>query len=163
VLDRKMTLPLGEGAAEAGTGRVDGVDRIVHDDVESGVRPVIHRDYLGYCPGADLRGMRWGSARSHFSRWTGCSTWLSRNSPTSLRGILFRRRLCRTRTRNGIQLYVERRLAAPLQRPEGRLVVRGEDTPQGAAISLLLANILVNDTRGMAREYLAVSFERYWR
>jgi RNA-directed DNA polymerase len=56
---------------------------------------------------------------------------------------------------------VECGLAAPLQRPEGRLVVRGRDTPQGAAISLLLANILVNYTRGMAREYLAVSFERY--
>jgi RNA-directed DNA polymerase len=60
-------------------------------------------------------------------------------------------------------LYVRRWLAAPIQQPDGSLVERNRGTPQGSAISPLLANLFMHyafDT-WMAREFPSTSFERY--
>jgi RNA-directed DNA polymerase len=62
-----------------------------------------------------------------------------------------------------VLLYVQRWLKAPLQRPDGTLVARDRGSPQGSAISPLLANLFMHyafDT-WMAREFPAVRFERY--
>ena len=62
-----------------------------------------------------------------------------------------------------ILLYVERWLKAPLQREDGTLVERDRGSPQGSAISPLLANLFLHyafDT-WMAREFPRVGFERY--
>jgi len=62
-----------------------------------------------------------------------------------------------------ILLYVQRWLTAPLQRPDGALVARDRGTPQGSAISPLLANLFMHyafDT-WMAREHPDLRFERY--
>jgi len=60
-------------------------------------------------------------------------------------------------------LYVERWLKAPLQREDGSLVERDRGTPQGSAISPLLANMFLHYAfdAWMAREYAGVRFERY--
>ena len=62
-----------------------------------------------------------------------------------------------------ILLYVERWLKAPLQREDGSLVERDRGTPQGSAISPLLANMFMHYAfdAWMAREFPAVQFERY--
>ena len=62
-----------------------------------------------------------------------------------------------------ILLYVERWLKAPLQREDGTLVERDRGTPQGSAISPLLANMFLHYAfdAWMAREYPGVRFERY--
>jgi RNA-directed DNA polymerase len=62
-----------------------------------------------------------------------------------------------------ILLYVERWLKAPLQLEDGSLVERDRGTPQGSAISPLLANMFLHHAfdAWMAREYPAVQFERY--
>jgi RNA-directed DNA polymerase len=62
-----------------------------------------------------------------------------------------------------ILLYVERWLKAPLQRGDGTLVERDRGTPQGSAISPLLANLFMHYAfdAWMAREFPAVPFERY--
>jgi len=62
-----------------------------------------------------------------------------------------------------ILLYVERWLKAPLQRQDGTLVARDRGTPQGSAISPLLANLFMHYAfdAWMARQYPAVRFERY--
>ena len=62
-----------------------------------------------------------------------------------------------------ILLYVQRWLQAPLQRQDGTLVARDRGTPQGSAISPLLANIFLHYAfdAWMSREYPAVPFERY--
>jgi RNA-directed DNA polymerase len=62
-----------------------------------------------------------------------------------------------------ILLYVERWLKAPLQRPDGSLVERDRGTPQGSAISPLLANMFLHYAfdAWMAREFPAIRFERY--
>jgi len=62
-----------------------------------------------------------------------------------------------------VLLYVERWLKAPLDEGDGDLKERDRGTPQGSAISPLLANLYLHyalDT-WMAREFPAVPFERY--
>jgi len=62
-----------------------------------------------------------------------------------------------------ILLYVERWLKAPLQRQDGTLVARDRGTPQGSAISPLLANVFMHYAfdAWMVREFPSIRFERY--
>jgi RNA-directed DNA polymerase len=62
-----------------------------------------------------------------------------------------------------VLLYVQRWLKAPLQREAGILVPRDRGTPQGSAISPLLANLFLHYAfdRWLMREFPSVSFERY--
>src|SRR3954464_12095940 len=62
-----------------------------------------------------------------------------------------------------ILLYVQRWLQAPLQQRDGTLVIRDRGTPQGSAISPLLANLFMHYAfdAWMVREFSAVQFERY--
>jgi RNA-directed DNA polymerase len=62
-----------------------------------------------------------------------------------------------------VVLYVRRWLTAPLQRPDGTLEQRERGTPQGSAVSPILANLFMHyafDT-WMARKFPTVAFERY--
>jgi retron-type reverse transcriptase len=62
-----------------------------------------------------------------------------------------------------VLLYVKRWLQAPLQLPDGTLQQRDRGTPQGSAVSPVLANLFLHyafDT-WMVREYPTVRFERY--
>jgi RNA-directed DNA polymerase len=62
-----------------------------------------------------------------------------------------------------VLLYVKRWLAAPLQRPDGTLVERSRGTPQGSAISPVLANLFMHYAfdSWMAREVPGCPWERY--
>jgi group II intron reverse transcriptase/maturase len=62
-----------------------------------------------------------------------------------------------------VVLYVRRWLRAPLQLPDGTLQERGRGTPQGSAVSPVLANLFLHYAfdAWMAREFPAVRFERY--
>ena len=62
-----------------------------------------------------------------------------------------------------IVLYVKRWLAAPMQRVDGSLVTRDRGTPQGSAVSPVLANLFLHYAfdSWMAREFPDVEFERY--
>jgi RNA-directed DNA polymerase len=62
-----------------------------------------------------------------------------------------------------VLLYVTRWLQAPLQRRNGELVARDRGTPQGSAISPLLANLFMHYAfdRWMARKFPSLGFERY--
>jgi RNA-directed DNA polymerase len=62
-----------------------------------------------------------------------------------------------------VLLYVERWLKAPLQLPDGTLRERDRGTPQGSAVSPVLANLFLHYAfdRWMAKNFPAVPFERY--
>jgi RNA-directed DNA polymerase len=62
-----------------------------------------------------------------------------------------------------VVLYVKRWLAAPLQLPDGSLQERDRGTPQGSAISPVLANLFMHYVfdKWLEREFPAVEFERY--
>jgi RNA-directed DNA polymerase len=68
-----------------------------------------------------------------------------------------------THEQRWIVLYVKRWLAAPIVMPDGRTQARDKGTPQGSAISPVLANLFMHyafDT-WLEREFPAVRFERY--
>ncbi|WP_307857303.1 group II intron reverse transcriptase/maturase [Mycobacterium sp. SM1] len=62
-----------------------------------------------------------------------------------------------------VLLYVRRWLTAPLQRQDGELIERDRGTPQGSAISPLLANLFLHYAfdAWMVREHPELQFERY--
>ncbi len=62
-----------------------------------------------------------------------------------------------------VLLYVTRWLAAPLQYPDGTIVQREKGTPQGSAVSPILANLFMHYAFDlwMAREFPDCPFERY--
>ena len=62
-----------------------------------------------------------------------------------------------------VLLYVERWLKAPLQLPGGTLQERGKGTPQGSAVSPVLANLFLHYAFDMflEAEFPTVDFERY--
>ena len=62
-----------------------------------------------------------------------------------------------------VLLYVKRWLAAPMQHPDGTLVERDKGTPQGSAVSPVLANLFMHFAFDlwMAREFPGCPFERY--
>ena len=62
-----------------------------------------------------------------------------------------------------ISVYVGRWLTAPIQKLDGVLVSRDRGTPQGSAISPLLANLFMHYVfdRWMAEQYSTLGFERY--
>jgi RNA-directed DNA polymerase len=62
-----------------------------------------------------------------------------------------------------VLLYVKRWLAAPLQYPDGTLVERDKGTPQGSAVSPVLANLFLHYAfdQWIARNFPGCPFERY--
>ena len=62
-----------------------------------------------------------------------------------------------------VLLYVRRWLVAPTQQPDGTLVARERGTPQGSAISPLLANLFLHYALDvwLRRTFPGVPFERY--
>ncbi len=62
-----------------------------------------------------------------------------------------------------VLLYVKRWLKAPLQMPDGALRDRDRGTPQGSAVSPVLANLFLHYAMDswLEQEFPAVEFERY--
>ncbi len=62
-----------------------------------------------------------------------------------------------------VVLYVRRWLKAPMQLPDGRLAERDRGTPQGSAVSPVLANLFMHYAFDLwlGREFPAVEFERF--
>lgn len=62
-----------------------------------------------------------------------------------------------------VVLYVRRWLKAPIRMPDGQVVERDRGTPQGSAVSPVLANLSMHYAfdSWLEREFPAVEFERY--
>jgi RNA-directed DNA polymerase len=68
-----------------------------------------------------------------------------------------------THEQRWIVLYVRRWLAAPIVMPDGQVAERDKGTPQGSAISPVIANLFMHYAFDLwlEREFPAVRFERY--
>ena len=153
-----------------GSSRMLGVptvaDRIaqtvVRSYLEPEVEPVFHPGSYGYRPGRSALDAV-GVCRERCWR----SDWVLdldiRSFFDSVPWQLVLKAVARHTDQRWILLYVERWLKAPLQLEDGTLVERERGTPQGSAISPLLANMFLHYAfdAWMARQYPTVRFERY--
>jgi RNA-directed DNA polymerase len=135
---------------------------VVRTYLEPEVEPIFHPDSYGYRPGrsaldavAACRQRSWKTdwvidldIRAFFDSIDHDLLLKAVSKHTNLRWVL---------------LYVRRWLIAPLQREDGTLVPRDRGTPQGSAISPVLANLFLHYAFDvwMAKQFPAVRFERY--
>ncbi|MFL5883109.1 MAG: group II intron reverse transcriptase/maturase [Actinomycetota bacterium] len=135
---------------------------VVRMYLEPEVEPVFHPDSYGYRPG---RSALDAVAACRQRCWR--TDWVIdldiRAFFDSVPWDLVLKVVAHHTDQRWILLYVERWLKAPLQRQDGTLVARDRGTPQGSAISPLLANLFMHYAfdAWMARRYPAVRFERY--
>jgi RNA-directed DNA polymerase len=156
--------PGGKGVRVLGVPTV--ADRIAQTVVrlylEPGVEPSFHPDSYGYRPGRSaLDAVAVCRERCWRTDWV-----IDLDVKAFFDSVpwdLVVRAVARHTDQRWILLYVTRWLKAPLQQQDGTLVTRDRGTPQGSAISPLLANLFLHYAfdAWMAREFPAISFERY--
>lgn len=130
--------------------------------LEPKVEPIFHNDSYGYRPG---RSAKQALERCRERCWK--KDWvidldIAKFFDTISHELIMRAVRKHTQLR-WLRLYVERWLEAPLQKEDGELVAREQGSPQGSAISPLLANLFMHYCfdSWMTREFPKVSFERY--
>jgi RNA-directed DNA polymerase len=156
--------PQGRGVRILGVPTV--ADRVAQSVVamvlEPEVEPVFHPDSYGYRP---RRSALDALAVCRERCWR--SDWVIdidiRGFFDNLDHDLVLKAVAHHTGQRWILLYVERWLKAPLQQDGGVLVARDRGSPQGSAISPLLANLFMHYAfdAWMAREFPGVAFERY--
>jgi RNA-directed DNA polymerase len=156
--------PGGRGVRVLGVPTV--ADRIAQTVVamalEPGVEQVFHPDSYGYRPGRSALDAV-AACRQRCWRIDWVLDIDIRGFFDNLDHDLVLKAVGRHTDQRWVLLYVARWLKAPLQRPDGSLVARDRGSPQGSAISPLLANLFMHyafDT-WMAREHPGIRFERY--
>jgi len=130
--------------------------------LEPGVEPLFHPDSYGYRPGrSGLDAVAICRQRCWKFDWV--AEFDIRSFFDSVDHDLMMRAVSRHTDLRWVLLYVERWLKAPFQQVDGTLVERERGTPQGSAISPLLANIFLHYAfdRWMTREFPDVAFERF--
>jgi RNA-directed DNA polymerase len=163
---RAVEIPKKSGSGVRVLGVPTVADRIAQTVaamyLEPKVEPMFHADSYGYRPG---RSAHQALERCRERCWR--SDWVIDldikaffdNIPHSL--IL--RAVAKHTQLKWLLLYVKRWLEAPLKREDGTLVERDRGSPQGSAISPLMANLFMHYAfdSWMAREFPAIGFERY--
>jgi RNA-directed DNA polymerase len=130
--------------------------------LESEVEPVFHPDSYGYRPGRSAHdALRVCRQRCWKYNWV--IDLDLRAFFDSLDHSLVLKAVAHHTNLRWILLYVERWLKAPLQLENGTLKPRDRGSPQGSAISPVLANLFLHYALDMwlVREFPAVPFERY--
>jgi RNA-directed DNA polymerase len=130
--------------------------------LEREVEPIFHPDSYGYRPGRSaLDAVGRCRERCWRNDWVvDCDV---RAFFDSVDHSLMLKAVERHTDQRWILLYVTRWLQAPIQQPDGTLVARDRGTPQGSAISPVLANLYLHYAFDMwlSRTFPAVTFERY--
>ena len=163
---RAVEIPKAGGVGVRVLGVPTVSDRIAQTVVrlylEPVVEPLFHPDSYGYRPGRSALDAV-GVCRERC--WS--SDWVIdldiRAFFDSLDHDLVLRAVAKHTDLAWVLLYVRRWLQAPLQTRDGTLVTRDRGTPQGSAISPLLANLFLHYAfdRWLTREFPSVAFERY--
>ena len=162
---RAVEIPKRDGSSRT-LGIPTVADRIAQTVVrlylEPSVEPVFHEDSYGYRPGRSAHdALRVCRERCWRADWV-----LDMDIQKFFDSVpwdLTLKAVAHHTDLRWILLYVERWLKAPLQRKDGSQVERDRGTPQGSAISPLLANMFLHYAfdAWMTREFSEVQFERY--
>jgi len=135
---------------------------VVATYLEPQVEPIFHPDSYGYRPGRSALDAV-GTCRLRCQKTDWVIDLDIRSFFDSIDHDLLLRAVSKHTEVAWVLLYVRRWLVAPLQKEDGSLVERDRGTPQGSAISPLLANIFLHhvfDT-WMAEQFPDICFERY--
>lgn len=164
VLAVEIPKPHGGGTRILGVPSV--ADRVAQTVVarrlEVKVEPIFHPDSYGYRPGRSaLHAVDVCRKRCWKNDWV-----IDLDIPKffdSVRWDLVVKAVEAHTDDRWVVLYVRRWLRAPLQLPDGTLRQRDRGTPQGSAVSPVLANLFLHYAfdAWMAREFPGVPFERY--
>jgi RNA-directed DNA polymerase len=163
---RAVEIPKKDGRGVRTLGVPTVADRVAQTVaylyLEPEVEPVFHPDSYGYRPRRSALDAV-GRCRERCWRYDWAIDLDLRSFFDSLDHGLVLRSVAHHTDLRWILLYVERWLKAPLRREDGTLQARDRGSPQGSAISPVLANIFLHYALDMwlAREFPAVPFERY--
>ena len=135
---------------------------VVAAHLEKRVEPVFHPDSYGYRPGRSALDAV-GACRERCWKYDWVIDLDIRKFFDSVRWDLVVKAVEAHTDARWVVLYVKRWLAAPLQLPDGTLQQRDRGTPQGSAVSPVLANLFMHYAFDLwlTREFPLVKFERY--
>jgi RNA-directed DNA polymerase len=155
---------------KAGGVRVLGVptvaDRIAQTVVraylEPDVEPIFHPDSYGYRPGRSALDAV-GACRQRCWKYDFVIDLDLKAFFDTIPHDLLLKAVSKHTDLPWVVLYITRWLVAPLEKDDGTLLQRDRGTPQGSAISPLLANLFLHYAfdRWMARSFPGCPFERY--
>ena len=163
---RAVAIPKPDGKGERVLGVPTVADRVAQTVVAMVVEPVVeklfHPDSYGYRPGrSPIDAVKVCRERCWRSDWV-----LKVDIQSFFDSVphsLIVKAVAANTDLPWVVLYVTRWLVAPIQHPDGTLHERDRGTPQGSAVSPVLANLFLHyafDT-WMARTFPAVRFERF--
>lgn len=135
---------------------------VVRMYLEPEVEPMFHPDSYGYRPGRSALDAV-GMCRQRCWKFDWVIDLDIRAFFDSIDHTLLLKAVSKHTDLPWVLLYVKRWLQAPLQRPDGTLVCRDRGTPQGSAISPVLANLFLHYAFDvwLTKHYSHVAFERY--
>ena len=163
---KEVQIPKQHGLGVRSLGVPTVADRVAQTVVklylEPNVEKVFHEDSYGYRPGRSALDAV-GVCRERCWRFDWLIDVDYQSFFDSLDHSLVLRAVAHHTDQRWVLLYVDRWLKAPVQREDGTVVARDRGTPQGSAISPVLANVFLHYAfdAWMAREFPAVPFERY--
>jgi RNA-directed DNA polymerase len=135
---------------------------VVASHLQQRLEPVFHPDSYGYRPGKSALDAV-AVCRRRCWKYDWVVEFDIRKFFDSVPWALITKAVRAHTDARWVMLYVERWLAAPISMPGGELQTRDRGTPQGSAVSPVLANLFMHYAfdRWLSEQFPAVAFERY--
>jgi RNA-directed DNA polymerase len=163
---RAVEIPKAHGAGTRILGVPTVADRVAQTvvamELEGRVEPIFHPDSFGYRPGRSaLDAVAACRQRCWKTDWA-IDLDIAKFFDSVPHGLMVKAVEANTDL-SWVVLYVKRWLVAPLALPDGSLQVRDRGTPQGSAVSPVIANLFLHYAFDvwMTRQFPGVAFERY--